>query len=215
LATLFSIADADPAYGEIYLKGQWGRIDNLVYPDGFIMTENYPTEFEEVIYGLDFGNVHPTALIAAGKKDGEYYLWEVIYEPLKKKMKTNFGLIERMQEAQIDYGAHIYADIQGGQYIDEIKEKGFYNIKGAAKGKGSVSSGIDVVKRCKIHTKPENININKELLSYKHKENSEGKPIEGEYVNLYNDALDAIRYMITEDTMKEVDLNIWFGTAKV
>ena len=212
IATLQAMAKADPAYGDIYMEGNWGTIGNLAYPNGFhvISRSEYPEEFEEVIYGIDFGENHPTAIIAIGVKDMKYYTWEVLYEPLKKRLKSNANMIKEMIELGIPFDSYIRCDAQNGAYIKEIEDAGFWNCKPAAKGQGSVHEGISTVKMCEMYTCPDNVNINKELVSYKLKEDANGRPREGEYVPLFDDALSAIRYVMTEYVRKAGDVNIWF-----
>ena len=210
-AFLVSLYDTDPAYARIYCDGEWGIIGNLVYPNGYEIIDkgNYPQEFDEVIYGLDFGVNNPTALIKIGVYDQEYFLDELIYEPLSVRLKTISGLIKEFEALDVNKIDIIYGDSATPEFITQITNAG-YTIEGAIKGPGSVMAGIDKVKKSKIFSHAGNVNINREVATYKWKENDQGKPIEGEVLKVNDHGQDAIRYAIDMFTRNNQVLHIAF-----
>lgn len=183
---LEGLMEQDRNYYEIYAKGEWGLLLELIYRP-FPIVNSYPEFFSETIYGLDFGFVNPTALIKIDIKDSEYYTTELIYQ----SKLTNQDLIEKLIDLNINKNHPIYADHAEPQRIEEISRAGF-NIYSADK---SVKDGIDHVKRRRIYSRPENININKEVRAYSYKKDKDGNILE-EPVKFLDHTLDAIRYGI-------------------
>lgn len=168
--TLESLKDEDITYYKIYTLGQRAKPKNVIFkPD--IVDTIYPLEFEETIYGLDFGYNHQSALLQLDFKDNEIYQTELIYQT----KLTNSDLIELMKEKipESNRERNIYGDSAEPDRIKEIFDAGF-NIKSSAKGKNSVKDSIDFCKRYKFHTKESNVNLNKERSMYKWKEDKNG-----------------------------------------
>lgn len=197
-AQLEALKFEDEQYYNIYALGKWGVIGNLVFPKPFPIIERYPEEFDEVIYGLDFGYHHPAALVKIGIKDSCYYVTEKF---CISKMHIA-ELIERLNEEVEDKNDVIYADAQEPGSIKQIDEAGF-NIQPSVKGPNSVKDGIDYMKGCKIYSHPDNVQFHKEQQSYKWKEDKDGRPIEGEVVRRNDDVICAVRYAIYSHSQKE------------
>jgi phage terminase large subunit len=87
----------------------------------------------------------------------------------------------------------IIADSAEPKSIQEIYNQRF-NIKGAKKGKDSIKSSIDILKRYTINITRCSVNLNKELLSYKWSEDKEGKQLNVP-VDFNNHLIDALRYV--------------------
>lgn len=207
-AGILSLKEDDPHYYEIYGLGHWGSLGNLVYPDGFkiIPKSEYPKSYDEIIYGVDFGWIHPTAVVKVGIHAGSYYLEEKIYQ----KKLSNADLIKRLSEdPDVDKGDYFYCDNARPDFIDELVDAGF-NAVPCLKGEGSVQAGIDRVRSSNIYTCPDNVGIKKELSSYKYQEDAAGNPIEGKVIKRVDDLMDAIRYPIFTHTSSFHDLHIGF-----
>jgi phage terminase large subunit len=56
-------------------------------------------------------------------------------------------------------------------------------------------AGIDLVKSLRVHTRPENVNVNKEAGIYKWREDRDGNPMD-EPVKFADHSMDAIRYAL-------------------
>lgn len=183
---LEGLIEQDVNYYNIYALGNWGILTGLIYKT-FIIIENYPNSFEETFYGLDFGYNNPTALIQINIKDNNLYIKELLY----RTKLTNSDLIDAIKDMNIPKYANIYADSAEPQRIEELCRAGF-NVMPAHK---SVKDGIDFVKRFKIYTNRENVNLNKENKAYSYKRNKNGETID-EPIKMNDHCLDAMRYGI-------------------
>jgi phage terminase large subunit len=177
---------------KVYGRGLTGKIEGLIYPNWHLV-DALPEG--EIIYGLDFGFNHPTALVR-GVVDTDtmsLYLDEVIYE---SRLITQ-ELIDRMEQAGVGTNDSIYADAARPETIEEIYRAGF-NIEKADK---AVWDGINKMKSFKIHITKSSTNLIKEMRSYKWKVDKNGKSLE-EPVKFLDDALDAARYLVWNATRK-------------
>jgi phage terminase large subunit len=184
--TLINLKDQDPNAYDIYAEGKWGRLTNLIYQP-WELEDEWP-HVEEKIYGLDFGFNNPSALVEIGIRDmDEIHVRQLIYE----RHLTNGMLIERCKELikDDDLGCPIYADTAEPDRIEEFSNAGF-NIYPSDK---DVKLGIDFLKRKRIHTLPENVDINKERAAYKWRTDKNGNVLD-EPVKFMDHAMDAIRY---------------------
>lgn len=175
------LKDEDNNYWQIYGLGEVAKATNLIYPNFTIDPNRIGGES---IYGLDFGFNNQTALVKVTRSDRVLYLEECIYE----SMLTNSDLIKKLKNMNIGH-CFIYADAAEPQRIEEIYRAGF-NVFPADK---SVKAGIDFVKRFQLKVHKDSVNLQKELKSYKWKEDKNGRILD-EPVK-YNDHLtDGVRY---------------------
>jgi phage terminase large subunit len=100
-------------------------------------------------------------------------------------------LINKIKSFNIKNTDCIYCDSSESNRIEEFKKAGF-NVFTSNK---SVKDGIDFIKTCKIYSNTENVNINKEVLSYCYKQDKDGN-IFDEPIKFNDHAMDAIRYAI-------------------
>jgi len=199
IEVLNNLKDEDREYYDIYALGNWGVLRNIIYRPFEILT-SHTTHYDEIIYGLDFGYNNPTALIKVKIKDACFYLEEIIYE----SRLTNTDLIERMNKLVKNKSDAIYCDPAEPDRLRELEEAGF-NVHSANK---SVRDGIDFIKSRIIFSRPENANINKEVLSYSYKADRNGNILD-EPVKFNDHALDAVRYAIyTHCRNRKADLRI-------
>ena len=172
----------------VYTLGEYGRLDHAVYANWDIVDE-FP-ETDKEIYGLDFGYIHPNALVRVYLNEKDLYWDEVIY----KSKQTNTDLIADMEAEKIQ-DKLIFADNEKPETIEEIKRAGFYNILPCRKGKGSVEEGIQFIQGLKLHITKRSTNIIKEVQSYQRKVDKDGNVLEAvEKSN--DDAMDAGRYPV-------------------
>lgn len=195
----------DPNYYNIYAKGLWGKIGNLVYPNGYVIIdkEDYPKEYDEVIYGLDFGYTNPSCLVRIGLRNidnekGKYteaYLEELLYE----ERLTVKELAQRMSEFNIKPTDSIYADCADPTKIDMLNqytnEKGepLFSVFPADK---DVKNGLDYTRGVKRFSCAGNVNLNKEITVYRWKTDARGLPIDGEPIKYKDHLMDAERYAL-------------------
>jgi len=187
IGQLEALKDQDKTYYDIYTLGKWGVLANLVYTNWEI-AKTWPENFNEVIYGLDFGYNNPSAFLEIGIRDQEVYEKELLYET----GLTNTDLIARLESLKINKQAPLYADSAEPQRIEEIRQAG-YNCQPC--DKGSVKLGIDYVKRQKIYLHPESSNLIAEKQTYKWKEDKNGNILE-ETVKFRDHLQDAERYAL-------------------
>jgi len=183
---LIALKNQDETYYQIYTKGEWGILKNLIYSNWGVV--DYWPENGDSFYGLDFGFNNPSALVEAKLKDNEIFLRECLYET----HLTNSELIERMKQIIFNPSLPIYADCAEPQRIQEIYDTRRFNIKESDK---SVKDGIDHVKRYKLHIHKDSVNLIKEFQGYKWKEDKNGNILD-EPVKFNDHALDAVRYGI-------------------
>lgn len=178
----------DEALWKIYGLGEWAELQSLIYSQYDVIGEC--PEFDEVIYGIDFGFNNPSVVLEIGIKDNEYWIRELLYE----SYLTTADLITRMKELIPEKSRYIYADSAEPKTIAEIGNAGF-NVFPSQKGQDSVLAGINLCKQVKKHITGESTNVLKELQSYKWKEDRQGNVID-EPVAFNNHAMDAMRYAI-------------------
>jgi len=195
---LEDLKNQDETYYQVYALGEWGVLKNIVYTN-YELVDAWPGEFDEVIYGLDFGYNNPTALVEVDIKDREIYLRELLYQT----HLTNEDLITRLCELIPKKDSYIYADPAEPARIEEIQRAGF-NVHPADK---SVKDGIDFVKRQRLHILKDSVNLIKEISGYKYKEDKDGNVLE-EPVKFRDHLMDAMRYAVYTHLKKESP-NIW------
>jgi len=193
IETLEGLKEQDESYYNIYALGKWGVLKDLIYkPYKIITAQEYPKEFDDECFGLDFAYNTPTALLHIGYSGGARYLTEKLY----RTKLTNEDLIailkEIVPEALFENrSVPIYADSEDSNRIAEIYNAGF-NVIPADKGKGSVKSGIDYCRRQTYYSMIENVNLNKEVSTYKNRQDKNGNLLD-EPVKFNDHLLDGLR----------------------
>ena len=165
---------------------------NLIY-NNWEVTDKFPENHDETIYGLDFGFNNPTALVKINYHDGNIYLNQLLYG----SKLTNEQLIMQMEGLIENKKDYIYADCAEPQRIEEISSAGF-NVYPAEK---SVSDGIDFVKRRKLFIHPNSVDVISEIKKYKWKEDRNGNILD-EPVKFMDHSMDAIRYGVYSHHIK-------------
>lgn len=175
--------ELDPNYWNIYGLGQRGVSSVRIYTM-WELIDSLPEG--EMVYGLDFGWNHPTALTRVVLKDDDVYTQEVIYE----SYITNQDLIKRMNDLNINKNTYMFADSAEPQRIEEIKKAG-YNIYPADK---DVKKGIDTIKSRRLFVDKASTNAIKELKSYSWK--TKDDRVLDEPVKIRDDFVDSLRYAV-------------------
>ena len=88
IETLLSLKNYNKQAYKVFALGQWGSSETLIYTN-WQMTEQVPSSYDEVFWGLDFGFNNPAALVKIFVKDQIYFIEEKIY----KTHLTNYLLI--------------------------------------------------------------------------------------------------------------------------
>lgn len=212
IANIESNKDKDPNWWNIYGLGLIGKVEGLVYPL-FTQVDSLPAQ-GNVVYGLDFGfSGDPAVLIRNKIFPGEIYSQELFYE----RGLTNQDIASLMTDLGIQkHSDEIWADSAEPKSIEEIYQYGF-NIKGAAKGPGSVEYGHQKVRQLKQHWTKDSLNCIKEQRNFRYMPDKNGKLTE-KTTHIYSHGMDSRRYavmgfseapepeeaIITYDAMEEV-----------
>lgn len=193
-AKLNALAKIDPQLYQRYAEGDWVDFGNTIYSN-FKVEDFCGIAFGEVIIGLDFGFTNPTAAVAIGIYDGEYYLFDEMYasqllpEQIAGRLSTLFA------DWQLSTTTPVYADCAEADRIHDLARRGF-NVIPAKKGKDSVYQGILEVKQKKLHIHPRCAAVCREIEGYAWRKARDGSALE-EPVKHDDHAMDAMRYAIT------------------
>ena len=179
------LINIDQDYYNIYALGLPSKSNHTIFNHQKPYIEDL-LNFDETIWGLDFGYQHPTALIRCRFKEDIVYSNEVIYE----SYLTTEDLIEKMKTIGVSKRDKIVCDYARPEIIEELRREG-YNCFNAIK---NVKEGIDAVKSYKLFYHGESTNMIKEFRNYKWK--MIGEKLTDEPVKLWDDAMDALRYAI-------------------
>ena len=173
--------------------GDWGIIDGLVFDNWKIEEFDHTKIKGELLIGLDFGFVNdPTALICSilDEQNKKLYIFD---EHCQKGM-----LNDAIAQMIINKGyskSTIIADSAEQKSIEEIKRKGIYRIKPAAKGGGSIVQGIQQLLQYDIIVHPSCEETIKELENYAWDVDKEGTGV-NKPIDAYNHCIDALRYSL-------------------
>jgi phage terminase large subunit len=140
--------------------------------------------YDEIIFGLDFGYNHPTALVKVYINVDKRTIW--CEEVIHSSYLTTNDLITLMRGLNIK--ERIYCDSAEPKTIEEIRRAGFDAVNSLKE----VKEGIDCVKGCHFFIHRESVKIQEELRRYKWKMKGDIKT--DEPIKLFDDALCAIRY---------------------
>jgi len=184
-----NLINVDENYYKIYALGEKPTLETRIY-NHFKQYIDEPIEIEHIVYGLDFGYNHPSALIECKISGEKIYVKELIYE----NKLTSGDLILKMQGLNLN--DIIYADYARPEIIEDIKRAGF-SISEANK---NVKDGINTIKSKEIYIHHQSINLLKEYKLYSWKKKNE--QILDEPVKMWDDALDALRYAIHSFSQK-------------
>jgi phage terminase large subunit len=161
-------------------------------------------QYEDIIYGLDFGFNHPTALIKIYINTNYKKIWceEIIHE----SYLTTDDLIAKMKQFGIN--GRIFCDSAEPKTIESIKRAGF----DATSSMKEVIEGINMVKSFKLYIHRNSLKLQEELRRYKWKMKDEMKT--DEPIRLFDDGLCAIRYAlftyVHKDSQSIKDWNLLF-----
>lgn len=181
------LQNTDQNLWRIYGLGIMGLAEDRIYTH-FKLCDDLPEEYDERVYGLDFGFNHPTSLTEVRVKDGVIYAKEIIYE----SHLTNAMLIDKMNALDISKTDYIYGDSEDPNRIEEIRIAG-YCIYAVEKGADSVKSGIDNLKSKQVFITKDSLNALKELNTYSWKKKPDGTILD-EPVKFKDDFVDSLRY---------------------
>jgi phage terminase large subunit len=199
----------DRVYYEIYARGRWADIGNLVFRNVVYQECPYkPQDFEQIIAGQDFGFNHYNAIELIGLKDGNKYSFKELYV---RHMTNDEVMAENEKKGVLEKRQRCVADSAEPKSIREWQQAG-YNIDGAKKGADSVKEQISLLNRGAWYIDPAACpGLVSEISSYKWKEDRDGNPLD-EPVKFKDDAIAACRYAV-EDLAAGKGASV--GSAKI
>lgn len=181
----------NPRYYNIYALGNWGTAEGLVFTNvehRLIRAEEI--EGLECIQGLDFGYTNdPSAFNQSyvDMKAKRIFVYDGFYE----KGMSNAQIAQAIKKMQAHKHKTV-ADSSEPKSIDYIRSKDV-RIEGAAKGKDSVSAGIDFLSEFEIIVNAHLVEFMTEFNNYSWALDKEGKPT-NKPVDDFNHFIDSLRY---------------------
>lgn len=181
----------DAELWKVYARGLTGKIEGLVLTNWDIV-DTLPAreEWKMSCYGLDFGFTNdPSALEHVIEAHGELWIDEQIYST----GLTNPDIARRAKDAGLTDQQQIVADCAEPKSIAELRALGLW-LTPSPKGQDSIVSGLDILKRYRLHVTRRSLGIIGNLRSYQW-----GKDKDGNMTNKPEDrnnhGIDAIRYV--------------------
>lgn len=189
-------ADRDPNFYRVYVMGEYGNLEGLVFSEGsqWKKVSGFPVDasgkpyYKWRAFGLDFGFTHdPSCLVEIRFVDGELYMKEHLY---------NTGLVNRDIFDRIKgivSREPIWADAAEPKSIEELRRLGL-NIKAASKPRDSVRFGINILKTYPMNVTKDSLNLIKELRNYSWEKDKKKDVYKDVPIDKFNHAIDATRY---------------------
>lgn len=182
---------------KVYGLGERGSAKEIIYTQ-WKQYDEAPNG--DVFYGLDFGYVHPAALVKVTHHEGQNYFEEIVYQS-----GLTLSDLSRLIREKLPERATIYADAAEPKSIEELYRQGF-NIKPAQK---DVWAGIVKMKSYPINLHYNSKNLRREFMSYKWKKDKNDNVIE-EPVKANDDLMDACRYAVfTHLTKPKFEISVF------
>lgn len=178
----------DPNGYRIYALGEWGEQEGLIISNYTVCT--FQEDFDEVIYGQDFGYNHANAILAVGFRDGDIYIFQELYEYEKDTLE-----LISLAEGKFHKKTLMVCDSAEPDRIKMWRRAG-YNAVPVKKGPGSVLAQIDYLKSKRIYVKPCCENLIKEFQAWKWRSDNNGQ-LTDMPVNSFDDAIAALRYAVS------------------
>jgi len=206
--TAYNIAQgtADERHWKIYGLGIRCALEGVIFPDVRFVREMPAVEHRKFEgYGMDFGFIHPSALIHCCLFDEQIYVDEIIYQEQLTNLHNNQAprqnsLQKEFERKKVSKKLEITADSAKPDTIQDIHNLGYF-IKGVNKFDNSVDFGINTLKRYIINITERSLNIKNEAENYKWAEDKDGKQLDVPVKN-FDHAWDAIRYWALRNLAK-------------
>ena len=181
----------DPELHKVYARGRTGKLEGVVLTDWDIVDALPPhEEWKGSWYGLDFGFTNdPSALEHVVEAHGELWVDELIYST----NLTNPMLAERAQGEGVTRDDEIVADCAEPKSIRELNGMGLW-VSPSPKGADSIVSGLDILRRYRLHFTRRSLGIIQNARSYSWAKDRDGNRT-NKPEDRNNHGIDAIRYV--------------------
>lgn len=182
---------SDPELWKVYARGLTGRISGLVLTDWDICDSLPPMEeWKQSRYGMDFGFTNdPTALEHVVQAHGDLWIDELLYST----GMTNPMIAERAKDEGLGRENEIVADCAEPKSIHELNGMGLW-VSPSLKGADSIVSGLDILKRYRLHVTRRSRGLIANLRAYKWDKDKDGN-MTNKPEDRNNHGIDAIRYV--------------------
>ena len=181
----------DDELWKVYARGLTGMIHGLVLTNWDIVDMLPPREeWKMSCYGLDFGFTNdPSALEHVIMAHGELWIDERIYST----GLTNPDIANKAKDGGIGSEDQIVADCAEPKSIRELQAHGLW-VTASPKGQDSIVSGLDILKRYRIHVTRRSTGIISNMRAYKWANDRDGN-MTNNPEDRNNHGIDAIRYV--------------------
>ena len=181
----------DDELWKVYARGLTGKIEGLVLTNWDIVDALPPMEeWKMSARGLDFGFTNdPSALEHVVEAHGDLWVDEEIYST----GLTNPMIAERAKCEGITSQQVIIADCAEPKSIAELKALGLW-VSPSPKGADSIISGLDILRRYRIHVTRRSRGLLANMRSYKWDKDRDGN-MTNKPEDANNHGIDAIRYV--------------------
>lgn len=181
----------DPELWKVYARGLTGKIEGLVLTNWDIVDALPPREeWKMLCYGLDFGFTNdPSALEKVVLAHGDLWVDELVYST----NLTNPDIAQRARNEGVTKEQQIIADCAEPKSIRELQAAGLW-VTPSPKGQDSIVSGLDILKRYKIHVTRRSLGLLSNLRAYKWDTDRDGN-LTNKPEDRNNHGIDAIRYV--------------------
>jgi phage terminase large subunit len=191
-----SLKEKDPWAWEVYGLGKQARPAAAIYHDVKPLGEW--AGGGKPVLGLDFGYNDPMSLCRVRRQDAEGQPRLKVQALLHESHLTTQDLVDTLPELDIDQDEKIICDSAEPDRIEVLQRAG-YDARPAKKGKGSVKSGIDLVKQHALRVGgPAGAKARQEFQNYRWRRHRGTDALMDEPEDGDDHAPDAVRYALTE-----------------
>ena len=181
----------DDMLWKVYARGLTGKLEGVIFTEWDIVDSLPPYyEWKGDWYGLDFGFTNdPSALEHVIEAHGDLWVDELIYST----GLTNPMIAEKAKGQEVTRDDEIVADCAEPKSIHELNGMGLW-VTPSPKGADSIVSGLDILKRYRIHFTRRSVGIIDNVRNYSWAKDRDGNRI-NKPEDRNNHGIDAIRYV--------------------
>jgi phage terminase large subunit len=180
----------DPYRWAVFGLGRRGSPSEAIYP--ILHAGPFPQGIPSAV-GIDFGYTNPTVVARTARVDAFPKPRLHVDQLLHESLLTTGDLIARFPQIGVTKEDYIFADSAEPKTIEDIRRAGYWRIKAADKGQGSVYAGIMWLKGHEIILTPRSTRTREEFTDYRWDKRSDGT-VSDDPKKASDHAPDAVRY---------------------
>ena len=191
----------DSELWKVYARGLTGMIAGLVLTNWDIVDVLPPREeWKMSCYGLDFGFTNdPSALEHVVMAHGDLWIDERIYST----NLTNPDIARKAYDGGVTRDDEIVADCAEPKSIRELQAQGLW-VSASPKGADSIISGLDILRRYRLHVTRRSMGIIANMRAYKWDKDRDGN-MTNKPEDKNNHGIDAVRYVALKRLAQRVE----------